>query len=30
MYKQDLEKRKIAYFTMEIGLDSKLPTYSGV
>ncbi|MDD4980487.1 MAG: alpha-glucan family phosphorylase [Candidatus Omnitrophica bacterium] len=29
MNKQDLDKRKIAYFTMEIGLDSKMPTYSG-
>ncbi|MCK5177509.1 MAG: hypothetical protein KAQ92_07305 [Candidatus Aenigmarchaeota archaeon] len=23
------EKRNIAYFSMEIGLDSKIPTYSG-
>jgi len=29
MNKQDLEKRRIAYFTMEIGLDPKMPTYSG-
>lgn len=29
MYKQGLEKRKIAYFTMEAGLDPKMPTYSG-
>jgi starch phosphorylase len=26
---QGLEKRKIAYFTMEAGLDPKMPTYSG-
>ncbi|MDD5553136.1 MAG: glycogen/starch/alpha-glucan phosphorylase, partial [Candidatus Omnitrophica bacterium] len=29
MTERDLEQRKIAYFTMEIGLDSKMPTYSG-
>jgi len=29
MNKQDLEKRKIAYFTMEVGIDPKMPTYSG-
>ncbi|MBU4377457.1 MAG: alpha-glucan family phosphorylase [Candidatus Omnitrophica bacterium] len=29
MNKQDLEKRKIAYFTMEVGLDPKMATYSG-
>ena len=29
MNKQELEKRRIAYFTMEIGLDPKMPTYSG-
>src|SRR3989338_7013055 len=29
MNKQELEKRRIAYFTMEIGLDPKVPTYSG-
>jgi starch phosphorylase len=26
---QDLSKRSIAYFTMEVGLDSQIPTYSG-
>ncbi|MFA5145188.1 MAG: alpha-glucan family phosphorylase [Candidatus Omnitrophota bacterium] len=29
MDKQEIGKRKIAYFTMEVGLDSKMPTYSG-
>lgn len=29
MNKQDLERRKIAYFTMEAGFDSRMPTYSG-
>ncbi|MBM3245577.1 MAG: alpha-glucan family phosphorylase, partial [Candidatus Omnitrophica bacterium] len=29
MKKQDFKKRRIAYFTMEIGLDPKMPTYSG-
>ncbi|MBU4149447.1 MAG: glycogen/starch/alpha-glucan phosphorylase, partial [Candidatus Omnitrophica bacterium] len=29
MNKKELEKRKIAYFTMEVGLDPKMPTYSG-
>lgn len=29
MNKQEIGKRKIAYFTMEVGLDSKMPTYSG-
>jgi starch phosphorylase len=29
MNKEDLEKRKIAYFTMEVGLEPKMPTYSG-
>jgi len=29
MNKQDLEKRKIAYFTMEVGFDPKMATYSG-
>jgi len=29
MNKQELGKRKIAYFTMEVGLDPKMPTYSG-
>src|SRR3989338_3264223 len=29
MNKQELEKRKIAYFTMEAGIDPKMPTYSG-
>ena len=29
MKKQDFKKRKITYFTMEVGLDPKMPTYSG-
>ncbi|MBM3248045.1 MAG: alpha-glucan family phosphorylase [Candidatus Omnitrophica bacterium] len=29
MNKQDLGKRKIAYFTMEVGFDPKMATYSG-
>jgi starch phosphorylase len=29
MNKQELEKRKIAYFTMEVGFDPRMPTYSG-
>ncbi|MBU4311521.1 MAG: alpha-glucan family phosphorylase [Candidatus Omnitrophica bacterium] len=29
MKKQDFKKRKIAYFTMEVGLDPKIATYSG-
>ena len=29
MDNQGLEKRRIAYFTMEIGLDPHMPTYSG-
>jgi len=29
MNKKELEKRKIAYFTMEVGIDPKMPTYSG-
>lgn len=29
MNREDLEKRKIAYFTMEVGLDPKMATYSG-
>ncbi|MBU4488686.1 MAG: alpha-glucan family phosphorylase [Candidatus Omnitrophica bacterium] len=29
MNKQELEKRKIAYFTMEAGFDPRMPTYSG-
>ena len=29
MKKQDFKKRKIAYFTMEVGLDPKMSTYSG-
>ncbi len=29
MNKQGLGKRKIAYFTMEVGLDPKMATYSG-
>ncbi|MFH0732874.1 MAG: alpha-glucan family phosphorylase, partial [Candidatus Omnitrophota bacterium] len=29
MNKQDFKKRKIAYFTMEVGFDPKIATYSG-
>ncbi|MCM8830682.1 MAG: alpha-glucan family phosphorylase [Candidatus Omnitrophica bacterium] len=29
MNRDELDKRMIAYFTMEIGLDPKMPTYSG-
>ena len=29
MNKKELEKRKIVYFTMEVGLDPKMSTYSG-
>lgn len=29
MNTNDMEKRRIAYFTMEVGLDVRLPTYSG-
>jgi len=29
MYKSELKKRRIVYFTMEIGLDSRMSTYSG-
>ncbi len=29
MNKQELKKRKIAYFTMEAGFDNKMSTYSG-
>lgn len=25
----EVEKRRIAYFSMEIGIDSRIPTYSG-
>ncbi|MBN1869040.1 MAG: glycogen/starch/alpha-glucan phosphorylase, partial [Candidatus Omnitrophica bacterium] len=29
MNKQDFKKRNIAYFTMEVGIDTKMSTYSG-